>query len=36
MTTPAPVQQALAEFARRVAEATALFDAGAVEPHAQG
>ncbi|HEX5506013.1 MAG TPA: oligoendopeptidase F [Thermomicrobiales bacterium] len=33
MTTPAPVRAALDEFARRVDEATALFDAGAVPTH---
>jgi len=36
MTAPAPVQQALAEFARRTDEATALFDAGAVQSHTPG
>ncbi len=36
MTTPGPVGAALAEFAARTAEATALFDGGAVPPHAQG
>ena len=36
MATPGPVQAALAEFAARTAEATALFDAGAAEPHSQG
>jgi oligoendopeptidase F len=34
MTTPEPVRAALDEFARRVDEATALFDAGAVPTHA--
>lgn len=36
MTTPTPVREALAEFAKRTAEATALFDAGAVPSHTQG
>jgi oligoendopeptidase F len=36
MTTPEPVRAALAEFAARTADATALFDAGAVPPHSQG
>lgn len=36
MATPDPIRAALAEFAARTAEATALFDAGAVEPHSRG
>ncbi len=36
MTTPEPVRAALEEFARRTDEATALFEAGAVAPHAAG
>jgi oligoendopeptidase F len=35
MTRPEPVRAALDEFAARVDEATVLFDAGAVEPHAR-
>ena len=33
MTTPEPVRAALAEFAKRTAEATALFEAGAAAAH---
>ena len=36
MTTPEPVRAALEEFARRTDEAAALFEAGAVAPHAAG
>ncbi len=36
MTSPEPVRAALAEFAARVDEAAALFDAGAIPPHTTG
>ncbi len=36
MTTPEPVRAALAEFTKRTAEATTLFDAGAAQPHSRG
>ncbi len=35
MTTPEPVRAALAEFATRTTEATALFEAGAIKPHTE-
>jgi hypothetical protein len=33
MTTPEPVRAALAEFAARVDEATAIFDTGIIPTH---